>query len=164
MSPKVSCSYFPLSCKNLHLQFVYTAEAPASLITQYNTLTAGPGGALLRAATEQLMGADALGHLLWVTCSGEGAGGGLAILCGVHSALQYPLASVDVITFATPWASARPLQSSAWMGCNAADHVLFFRLNSFICSCRRASTPNLRGLSTASFRFTTCGPSPRPRT
>ena len=42
-------------------------------------------------------------RILWVTCTGEGAGGGLAILCGVASGLHFPATSVNVITFATPW-------------------------------------------------------------
>lgn len=47
-------------------------------------------------------------RILWVTCTGKGPGGGLAVLCGLASALYFPGTSVDVITFATPWQGFNP--------------------------------------------------------
>ena len=47
-------------------------------------------------------------RIFWVTCTGKGAGGGLAVLCGLASALHFPGTSVDVITFATPWQGFNP--------------------------------------------------------
>ncbi|PRW39229.1 solute carrier family 40 member chloroplastic [Chlorella sorokiniana] len=53
-------------------------------------------------AAAELAGPDALLQLL---CTGAGAGGGgLALLCGPWAALQFPLANVDVTTFAADWA------------------------------------------------------------
>lgn len=38
-----------------------------------------------------------------VLCVGEGAAGGLALLCGPWAALRYPMANANVVTFGTPW-------------------------------------------------------------
>ncbi|KAL4538405.1 hypothetical protein Ndes2526B_g03291 [Nannochloris sp. 'desiccata'] len=89
--------------------YIYTAQAPLRLITEFSKLT-GSGvnnitGPLTRAITK-VMGGE---RILWVTCSGEGPlGGGAAILCGVSSALYFPATSVDVITFNTPWKGFNP--------------------------------------------------------
>ena len=47
-------------------------------------------------------------RILWVTCTGKGPSGGLAVLCGLASALHFPGTGVDVITFATPWQGFNP--------------------------------------------------------
>jgi hypothetical protein len=93
--------------------FVYTAEAPTRLLEVFSQLTmpvgppgaAEPGAAVLVDAIEQVMKNE---RVLWVTCTGEGAGGGLAILCGVASSLYFPATTVDVITFGTPWLGFNP--------------------------------------------------------
>ena len=43
--------------------------------------------------------------LLRVLCTGQGAGGSLALLCGPWAALQFPTADADVITFGADWVS-----------------------------------------------------------
>lgn len=53
------------------------------------------------AAVQNVMAGE---RILWATCTGEGPGGGLAVLCGVATALYFPATSVDVITFGMPWA------------------------------------------------------------
>jgi hypothetical protein len=89
--------------------YIYTAQAPAELVTEFTKLT-GSGvnnitGPLTKAITK-VMGGESI---LWVTCTGEGPlGGGAAILCGVSSALYFPATSVDVITFNTPWTGFNP--------------------------------------------------------
>lgn len=74
-------------------------------------------------AIQELTSDDAL-EVLRVMCIGEGAGGGLATLCGTWAALNYPMANIVVITFDTPWVSEetpcdelevmRMMQHSAW--------------------------------------------------
>ena len=88
------------------LETVSTAQAPASVVAALSQLTAGTStaGPLIQ-AIEQVMAGE---RILWVTCSGEGPGGGLAILCGVAASLNFPLAGVDVITFGTPWIGFNP--------------------------------------------------------
>ncbi|GAB4818528.1 hypothetical protein N2152v2_005574 [Parachlorella kessleri] len=83
-------------------QWVYTSEAPAQLLDLFLELVEGPGlnGTLAQAVDAAAGGNDTLR----VLCTGEGAGGGLAVLCGPWAALQYGLADVDVITFGAPWA------------------------------------------------------------
>jgi hypothetical protein len=119
---KVSSPLFILENKHvldLHLclQFVYTAEAPAALVSTFSQLVFGPtspeaappasprSSGPLPQAIENVMGGE---RILWVTCTGKGASGGLAVLCGLASALYFPGTSVDVITFATPWQGFNP--------------------------------------------------------
>ena len=96
---------------------MYTAEAPAALVTTFSQLTGtaanSPGP--LTDAVQKVMAGE---RVLWVTCTGEGPGGGLAFLCGLSSALYFPGTSVDVITFATPYQGFNPQFS--W----ALDHLI----------------------------------------
>jgi len=83
------------------------ATAPAVLVEVFSQFfdtsnsTSGP----LSQAISQVMDGE---RILWVTCTGEGPGGGLAILCGLAAALELPSAGVDVITFGTPWQGFNP--------------------------------------------------------
>lgn len=63
---------------------MYTAEAPAPLVT-FSQLTGAGGGPAgpLTAAVEQVMAGE---RIMWVTSTGDGASGGLAVLCGLASA------------------------------------------------------------------------------
>lgn len=105
--------YLRLDFSIVILQLVYTAEAPAALVATFSQLagaganTAGP----LTDAVQKVMAGE---RILWVTCTGEGPGGGLAYLCGLASALYFPGTSVDVITFATPWQGFNPQFSWAF--------------------------------------------------
>ncbi|KAG7673157.1 hypothetical protein Ndes2526B_g03427 [Nannochloris sp. 'desiccata'] len=97
--------------------FVYTAEAPAAVVSTFSQLvfgTTSPGAAPspsprpsghLTQAIETVMAGE---RILWVTCTGKGPSGGLAVLCGLAAALHFPRTSVDVITFATPWQGFNP--------------------------------------------------------
>lgn len=85
----------------LPVQYVYTAEAPTKVLSVFSELVAANGTTgKLPTAVKQLMGNTTLKG---VTCTGEGPGGSLAVLCGVSSALLFPTAAVDVITFDAAW-------------------------------------------------------------
>lgn len=87
--------------------FVYTAEAPARVLFVFNSLegnSSGSPGSLI-SSIQDVMAGDSL---LWVTCTGQGPAGGLAILCGLKTALQFPMATIDVVTFGTPWTGFNP--------------------------------------------------------
>lgn len=56
--------------------------------------------ALTPQAVEEVMGGA---PLLRVLCTGEGAGGSLALLCGPWAALYFPAADADAITFGADW-------------------------------------------------------------
>lgn len=96
--------------------FLYSAEAPSYLLQLFseltnssdtansqNTMNASSTGSSTRLedAVYDVMGDE---RVLWVTCTGEGEiASSLAVLCGVASALKFPEAGVDVITFGSDW-------------------------------------------------------------
>ncbi|PSC72336.1 DCN1 2 [Micractinium conductrix] len=85
--------------------FVYTSEAPAELVDAWAPLSNGSSTAgLLADAVAGFASEDPL----TVTCLGEGPAGGLAMLCGVWAAIEYPMANADVATFATPYQGFNP--------------------------------------------------------
>lgn len=87
--------------------FVYTAEAPSRVLLVFDSFAGNASrspGTLMSGIRDVMAG----NSLLWVTCAGQGPGGGLAILCGLKTALHFPKATVDVITFGTPWIGFNP--------------------------------------------------------
>lgn len=98
-------------------EWVYTSEAPAALVDAWQPLSNGTGGAstdgvvapstagALADAVAAFMGGE---QVVRVTCVGEGAAGGLALLCGPWAALRFPMANAGVVTFGTPWAGFNP--------------------------------------------------------
>lgn len=88
--------------------YLPNAKAPASVVDTFAKLVGTNASAIgpLSEAVNKVMAGERLLHL---TCTGEGEGGGLAILCGVFTSLAYPQETfVDVITFGTPWAGFDP--------------------------------------------------------
>lgn len=87
--------------------FVYTSQAPAALLDAWQPLNDAGNSSTTPSTAGQL--ADALSEfmggeeVLRVICVGEGAAGGLALLCGPWAAMHCPMANADVITFGTPW-------------------------------------------------------------
>ncbi|KAL4418931.1 hypothetical protein ABPG77_005225 [Micractinium sp. CCAP 211/92] len=93
-------------------EWVYTSEAPADLVDAWQPLANGTGGpstdgvvppstaGALADAVAAFMGGEQVTRVL---CVGEGAAGGLALLCGPWAALRYPMANANVVTFGTPW-------------------------------------------------------------
>ncbi|KAL4444355.1 hypothetical protein ABPG75_012092 [Micractinium tetrahymenae] len=93
-------------------EWVYTSEAPAALVDAWQPLSNGTGGAsadgvvapstagALADAIATFMGGE---QVVRMVCVGEGAAGGLALLCGPWAGLRFPMANADVVTFGTPW-------------------------------------------------------------